>query len=248
MRVAVRFWAAWCLVATSPDLIRRDLAVITGAAQADIRAVAAAAPEDPAALRAALFAATPLIVTEYAEGAAALALDWFEELRFEAGVTTPFRPAPFVNITEDDIAAVVARTTESLYDLQRGIEQEIEEAFAESMAALEAEMQKEVASGFRDTITENAEADPAAVGWARFARGDGCKFCQMLAHRGAVYTRATARFAAHTNCHCVAGPAFDADAPRADVMQYVASQRERTEAQRKALRAYLNKNFPDAPG
>ena len=247
-------------MATSPDAIRRDLAVITGAATADLRAVAAAAPEDPATLRAALFAATPLIVTEYAEGAAALALDWFEELRLEAGVSTPFHPIPFVTVTDDEIAAIVAQTTTSLYDLQRGIEQEIEETFAEMMAELEDAMAQEVANGFRDTIVENAKADPESGGWKRFAQPGACKFCLMLAARGAVYTEATARFAAHgaiTNgkrtggdCRCIAGPEFGGQETWATAtpMQYVASKRKRTEAERKALRAYLNANFPDAPG
>lgn len=237
-------------MATSPDVVRRDLQVITGAATAEIAAVAQAAPEDPATLRAALFAATPLIVNEYAEGAAALALDWYEELRVDSGATTPFRPVPFVTVTDDEIAAIVARTTESLYDLQRGIEREIEETFAEMMAALEAEIQIEVADGFRDTVTGNVAEDPDSVGWKRFAQADGCKFCLMLAARGAVYTEATARFAAHTNCHCIAGPEFGgADTwGEATPMQYVASKRKRTAAERKALRDYLNKNFPDAPG
>jgi hypothetical protein len=90
-------------------------------------------------------------------------------------------------------------------------------------SALDAELQKFVASGFRDTITENAKDDPAAFGWRRFARHGACKFCLMLAERGAVYRRATANFAAHTHCHCVAGPSYDPNAPRASALQYVAS-------------------------
>lgn len=235
-------------MATAPDAIRDDLLVITTEAQRELRTVAEAAPDDPAGLRAALFAATPLIVHDYADGAAALALDWFEEIRAESGITTPFRPRPIVTVTDDEIAAIVARTTESLYEIQRGIEREIEEAFAESMAALEAELQKEVAAGFRDTMTTNADEDPAATGWARFARPGGCKFCRLLADKGAVYTEASVHFAAHPNCNCVVGPSYDPDAPRASVMQYVASQRQRTERERKALRDYLNRKYPDAPG
>jgi hypothetical protein len=236
-------------MATSPDVIRRDLTVITGAAQADIRTVANAAPNDPTDLRAALFAATPLIINEYADGAAALALNWFEELRNEAGVRTPFQAQPLVTITEDDIAAMVARTTESIHDLQRGIEQDIEKAVTESMAALEAEMQREVAAGFRDTITGNSAQDPESPGWKRFAQAGACKFCEMLSARGAVYTEATARFAAHTSCSCLAGPAFGShDFVKATPMQYVASKRTRTPAQHAALRDYLNEHFPDAPG
>jgi hypothetical protein len=234
---------------TTPIEVRAALSVVTDAAKADVRAVAESAPQNPSAVRASLFAAAPLIVREYASGTAALALDWYEELREAATPKTLFRPRPLVLVDDEAVATSVAVSTESLYDLERGrLDREVDEVMAESLALLEAEVQKDVASGFRDTVTGNAAEDPAAVGWARHARPDGCKFCVMLAARGAVYTEATARFAAHTNCGCVAGPAFDPDAPRADAMQYVASQRTRTDAQRAALRDYLNSNYPDARG
>lgn len=238
-------------MATSPEAVRSDLLVITAAAQADIRAVAEAAPEDPGGLRAALFAATPLIVEDYGSAAAELALEWFQELRAEAGVALPYQPEPIVTITEDEIAAIVARTTESLYEIQKGIERELEEAFAESVTALEAEVQKEVATPFRETIAENSEQDPEAVGWSRHAKPGACKFCLMLSRDSAVYrNERSARFAAHPNCHCVARPEFaNGDhGPDADAYQYLASQRKRTEKERKALRDYLNRKYPDAPG
>lgn len=211
-------------------------------------------------MRAALFAASPLILATYTEGAAVLALDWYEELRDDAGISDLFQPRLLVSITDDQIAAMVAQATESIYDLQRGIAEDVGQAFAESLALLEAEYEQAIADGFRETITENVADDPAAVGWRRFARPEACKFCLMLADRGAVYTEATVRFAAHGavmagnrkggNCMCVAGPAFatEGDWEEASPIQYVASRAKRTPAQSAALRAYLNKNFPDAPG
>lgn len=237
-------------MATSPDAVRSDLLVITAAAQQELREVAASAAEDPAALRSALFAATPLLISDYAEASAALALDWFEEIRFESGVSAPFRPRPVVPVADDDVAAIVARTTEPLHEILQGIEREYQEALAASLSALEAEVQKEVAAGFRETVTENAKADPAAAGWKRHAQPDACKFCRMLAAKGAVYTEATARFAAHTDCSCIAGPEFGGQEIWAEAtpMQYLASQRQRTDAERKKLREYLNRKYPDAPG
>jgi hypothetical protein len=80
----------------------------------------------------------------------------------------------------------------------------------------------------------------------------------MLAARGAVYTERTARFAAHGavmaggrkggTCMCVAGPAYVPSAPRASAMQYLASRRKRSAADKAHLREYLNHNFPDARG
>jgi hypothetical protein len=234
---------------TTPEQIRADLTVVTDAAKADVRAVATNAPQTPVGVRGALFAAAPLIVEEYATGTAALALDWYEELREAATPPRPFRPNPLVLVTDELVSAAVAVSTRSLYEIERGIvEREFEEALAESLALIEAEIQKDVASGFRDTMTGNTATDPDAVGWQRYARPDGCKFCVMLADKGAIYTDTTVDFAAHTNCHCVVGPGFDPDAPRADVMQYLASRKKRTPAQRAALREYLNHNFPDARG
>lgn len=211
-------------------------------------------------MRAALFAATPLIVSEYTDGSAALALEWYEELRDGAQPDTAFTPTPLVLVTDDNVTAMVAEMSASLYEIQQGIEREIAEATAEAIRLVEDEAERFVADAFRDTVTGNATVDPSAVGWRRFARPGACKFCLMLAARGAVYTEATARFAAHGaamagnrkggNCMCIAGPAFGGKEIWAEAtpLQYVASQRRRSESERSALRAYLNKNYPDAPG
>ena len=224
-----------------------------------MRAVATSS-KDPETVRAALFVAAPLIVADYTDGSSALALDWYEELRDAAAVTETFTPSPLVLVTDDTVAAIVAETTEALREIQQGIEREVEDALAESVRLLEGETERMVADAFRDTVTSNVAADPAAGGWRRFARPEACKFCLMLAARGAVYTEATARFAAHgatTNgkttggtCLCIAGPAFGGKGAWAEAtpMQYVASKRQRTDRERAALREYLNVNFPDAPG
>lgn len=235
----------------TPSQVRSGLAIVTGAAVSDVRAVAASA-ESPGDIRAALFAAVPLVVDGYIDGSAALALDWYEELRDEARVRRPFTPTPLTVVLEEDIASSVAWATEALYgleqDLARVTDEMLARATADSLDLLDGIVQKDVASGFWDTITSNSRRDPEAVGWRRYARPEACKFCLMCASRGAVYTEATADFAAHTSCLCTCGPAFDPDAPRASAMQYVASSKHRTPEQQAALRRYLNENFPDAPG
>ncbi len=235
---------------TTPNQVRTGLTIVTSAAIAETRIVAGAA-STPSDVRAALFAAVPLIVGDYIDGSAALALDWYEELRDEAAPASLFSPKPFTPVDESKLADSIAWATTPLHlieDLDRITEDLLRQATEDSMRLLDGVVQKDVATGYWDTITANAASDPDAVGWQRFARGGACKFCVMLAGRGSVYTRATANFAAHTTCHCVAGPSFDPDAPRASAMQYVASQKTRTPAQRKALREYLNTNYPDSPG
>lgn len=242
----------------TPSQIRAVLLRLGRRAQREVEEVATSST-DPAAVRAALFAATPLIVGEYVNGSSALALEWYDDLRLEAAPAERFTPSPLRIVTDEDVAAVVAETTAAIYDLQRGIEREIDEAVAESVRLLAEEAERLVAESFRETMIANVEADPAAVGWRRFARPEACKFCLFLAERGAVYTEATARFAAHGavmaggrkggNCMCIAGPEFSETGwVEADPIQYVASQRTRTPKQRAALRAVLNEQFPDAPG
>lgn len=231
------------------------MAEVTAAAAADVQTVAAQA-QSPTEIRAALFAAVPLVVGDYSDAAASLALDWYEELRDASQPTRLFTPVPVMTVDEDRLAAMIAWATGSLHDLEKSLtrtldaeaEKLVAQATEESLALLLPEIQKDVAAGFRSTMVTNSDEDPDAVGWQRFARAGGCKFCKMLADRGAVYTEASVRFAAHTDCHCVVGPSFDPDAPRADVMQYVASRKTRTPEQRAALRDYLNEHFSDAPG
>lgn len=199
-----------------------------------------------------MFAAVPLVVGDYIDGAAALALDWFDELREAASPPSAFVPSPLTLVDEDAIASSVAWATEPLFDLERDLARLTDEMLAQatedSLRLLEPVVQRDVASGFWDTMTSNSTADPDALGWQRYARPGACKFCLMLADKGAVYTETTADFAAHSSCHCVVGPSYDPDAPRASVMQYMASTKNRTPEQRARLREYLNQNFPDAPG
>ncbi len=247
-------------MATAPDRVRRALLRVTGAAKREVRAVVEQAPQEPSALRASLFAAAPLILNEYAPASATLATDWFEEIREEADVRRVFTPTPRLRVTDDLVSAKVASATSALRDIESRLTVDLDALTAEMMRDVEGEMEKLVATGFWDTITENSQDDPDSVGWRRFARPGACKFCLMLAARGAVYTESTARFAAHGavmrdgrkggNCMCIAGPAYatEADLVEATPIQYLASRRRRTAADRARLREYLNENFPDAPG
>ena len=239
------------MATTTPEQVRKGLLVVTAAAAEDARLVADAAEQTPSGVRAALFAAAPLIVADYADAAASLAADWYEELREAEALRRPFSAQPVVKVPDEQIAAVVAQATSLLHDLEREtkiLTEQFERDFEKSMANLDSQLQPLVASGFRDTITDNVTADPEGVGWRRYARAGGCKFCLMLADRGAVYTESTADFAAHWNCHCTAGPSWDSDAPRADALQYVATDRNRTAADRARIRAYINGRYPDAHG
>lgn len=200
--------------------------------------VVANAQDDPAWLRNALMVTAPAIVADYSDAAAVLALEWYAEIRAESPVSTIYDPSPMKTVTDVDARAAVARA----FDVDAEV--------ARAVANLDGELEMLVADGFRETVVGNTREDPDAVGWKRHANLDACKFCLMLAAKGAVYTEDTARFAAHPNCYCIAGPAIGGKEIWAEAtpMQYLASERERTPEQKKELRAYLNKNYPDAPG
>lgn len=245
------------MATTPPDRVRAALTVVTNAAAEDARTVAASGGS-PEEIRAALFVAAPLIVSDYTDGASALALDWYEELRDAAAVTRPFTPVLVQPAPDEEVRAIVAATTLALVEAPQP--STVPDPLETSLELLGGRLVELVAAGFRDTITENTHADPAAVGWRRFARPEACKFCKMLAAKGAVFTERTARFAAHGavmggnrkggNCMCIAGPEFGGidTWTEATPMQYVASRRKRTPKQRAELRDYLNEHFPDAPG
>ena len=237
-------------MATSPDAVRAELAVITTAATAEIAAEIAAVPVERQV--SAALEIVGLLVPSYYDAAGSLAVDWYDELRADADPASVFTPSiigdPATDWIDREIAAFQKTLDADLLDLQAQNERAINE-----MLALAG---KEVARGYRDTVVGNTRTDVDAIGWSRITRPGACKFCVMLAGKGSVYnSRSTAIFAAHTNCHCAARPEFKGGdlGPEANVLQYVASSRRaKTDAaqaaRNKRLRAYLNKNYPEARG
>jgi hypothetical protein len=210
---------------------RAALRLLTGAAVSSAGQVLASTSGDPVARRLALLNEVPEIIGYYAEGSAALAADFYEETRERAGVTARFTAEVSLEDRTVKIRRAIAWSAEPLF--------EGDEVLAG--ARLAEVVQLDTARPFRQTVLENRRRDPEAVGWRRVTSG-GCKLCRMLADRGAVYRHDTARFAAHPNCHCGAEPVFGANdtGETASVMQYVASRRNRTAAQKADLRAYLD--------
>lgn len=239
-------------MATSPEAVRTQLAVITTAAAADI---AAAVPEAPSEsqVRAAL-SVLPVLVPAYYDAAGSLAVAWYDELRDESRPAAAYTPQIIGDPATDWIDREAERLLRELDDKQStpSLDLDMQRTFDEIVALAE----KEVARGYRDSILGNTRIDADAVGWSRIARPGCCKFCAMLAGKGAVYrSESTAIFAAHTNCHCSVQPKFrnGERGPEADVIQYAASaKRARTQREQDArnarVRAYLNKNYPDSPG
>ena len=214
---------------------RAALQLVTGTAVDTAVATLSGTRGAPEARRLALLDTVPELIGYFSEGSAALAVDFYEEERELAGV----RGRVFT--TE---LTLVDRTVK----IRRGIAWASQPLFdgADDVAAqrLAEVVQLETARPYRDTILANRSRDPEAVGWRRISAG-GCKFCRMLADKGAVYRHDTARFAAHENCHCTAQPVFGVNdtGEEASAMQYLASKRRRTPAERAALASYLADHY-----
>jgi hypothetical protein len=187
-------------------------------------------------MRAELLDLTPGLIAAYADGTSALAADWYDDVREEAAPRRLYVAEPVIADRNEKIGRMVAWASEALFAPEPDVQQ--------VALRLLPNVQKEIARPFRDTITTNTVRDPASVGWRRVSSGKGCKFCRMLSDKGAIFKESTARFAAHESCHCSAAPVFDGqDGPEANVMQYVASHKRRSEKDRARLREYLNANY-----
>ncbi len=191
----------------------------------------------PQQILAQLLEAMPELVGYFADGSSTLAADLFDDLRDAADVRRLFRADPVVlDRTQKIRNAVVWAMSGS---------EESRQTSAQRLAHI---AQQEVARPYRDTILQNSHRDPESVGWKRITSPGACGFCRMLAHRGAVYRRDTAQFAAHwPECHCTAAPVFRGGVlgPEASGFQYLASGRSKSARQRAALRDYIATVFPD---
>lgn len=217
---------------------RQALNLVADAAVATSMQLLQSTSGSPEQRRYDLLGGVPEVIGYYQDGTGALAADFYEEERAAANVAGSFTAEIVLVDRTVKIRRAIAWASEPMF--------EGDDVLAGKR--LGQVVQLETARPFRDTVTTNANRDPQAIGWRRIASG-GCKFCAMLAARGAVYKESTAHFAAHEHCHCSVAPAFVGyDGPSASVEQYRASRRNRTPAQRAQLREYLNEHFPDLPG
>ena len=184
--------------------------------------------------RDALMDFVPAIAERHGNMAGALGADYYDEIRDRAEVPGSYRaqPAPLPGSARYE--ALVRWGVDPLYSPIPDREL--------ATAKLSGGLHRIVADVARQTVADAAVRDPQAEGWRRVTRTDGCRFCRMLADRGAVYTDATVRFASHDNCNCTAAPAFK-PGRTVSVVQYSASKRKVSAADRARVRDYLRENY-----
>ena len=209
---------------------RAALTLVTGAAVSAATRLLGALTGSPEQIRGGLLDGVFPIIEYFADGSSALAADFYDDERERAAVRGRFLAEPVVADRGRKIGNAIAWAAQPLFG-----------GDGDTAGRLAGVVQLETARPFRDTITANQERDPQADGWARVTAGGGCKLCQRLAARGAVYREKSARFATHTHCHCTARPTFRGvnPPPEADLMQYLASKRRKSEADRARIREWL---------
>lgn len=174
----------------------------------------------PEAARDALLEYVPFLVATYGEQAASLAADWYDDVRASEGVSGRFRAAMDVPDESEATEGLVRRAATALFT----------DAPLAALPMIQGKAAMYAIEGARQTVMTSTIRDPRASGWQRVTRSGACRFCRMLAGRGAVYKESTVHFAAHGGakggeCNCAAVPSWDPDAPEVDVFLYEASIR-----------------------
>ncbi|WP_051432596.1 hypothetical protein [Promicromonospora kroppenstedtii] len=191
---------------------------------------------DPSATQNALLSFLPDLVQTYGEIGAADAADFYEELRD----SSPDVRRPYSAVLPDELVPVEqveAATRWALGPLWTA-EDDLALAVETALTNLSGVTNRLTLIPARDTVRANAASDPESVGWRRVGNGDSCAFCRMLIGRGNVYSADTARFASHDHCDCIAEPSWGGGEP-ASVIQYMASKRNPTKADRARVREFL---------
>lgn len=164
------------------------------------------------------------LVEQLSQAARSVAVDYYADLRREAGVPRTTRALRLVDLPPRSMV-------DAGIDYAMRAKAEADEMEAAILARAEAAAQKVVADVGRAQVVAAVEGDDAALGFRRVARPDACYWCLALAmrrstrgtegeeHLGVYKSRASAgqlppnavgavnRY--HNNCHCAVEPVFD---------------------------------------
>lgn len=184
----------------------------------------------------ALLDVLPALTRTYGLAAGAVAADWYDETRDELNVDARFS-AIVADVDEGGLDVLARWSVGPLYAAQPD--------WDSARSLVSGGVQRKIANVARQTVMDSSIEDPKARGWQRSASG-GCSFCQMLAGRGAVYSRRTVDFGAHNNCKCVAVPAFEGR--EVPVRPYTPTLKNISDADRARTRKWMRENLPGVRG
>lgn len=169
----------------SAERVRRAQASLSALSQADLEAlwpkIASIPPERLAVV---LGEVARELAAKYGSASAAVAADFYDELRDAAGVSGSFRAVP-AELPDAERFAVLGRwAVGPLFDASpdSGL----------ALAKAQGGLSRIVTNAGRETIANSGALDPGQPRYARHASANACPFCRMLASRGAVYSEASA--------------------------------------------------------
>lgn len=166
----------------------------------------------------------PALIDKYGFAAAAVAADWYDDLRESLGIGGLFAAIP-ADVPDTGAHALIGwALNEATSD-------------ASFQALLEGGLQKRIVNFGRFTVIQSSVGDPKAEGWQRLGVGSSCPFCDLLNSRGAVYTKTSVDFGAHDNDDCIAVPAFGGQP--IPVKPYKPSTRQSSKADRDRARDWI---------
>lgn len=207
--------------------LRRETAQLVDLAASDLSALWRLI-EQGAAAEVALRDLLPAIITTYGQVGAALAAEWYDDLRVKAGVAGTFTAIPVEADDKGAHALIGWALTEANDDTTL-------------RTLILGGVQRRIANHVRETVMGSAVADPGADGWQRVTDGKACGFCTMLADRGTVWrTGESASFASHDGCGCAAVVAWSGEVR--PVKPYTQSTRNITDVDRKRARDWMRDN------
>ena len=170
---------------------------------------------DPFLVRDELLLFLPDLVQTYGDTAAVLAADWYDSLRdapvsassFAAVLASPPRAGQVVGSAKWAVGPLFQDDPDAALRLLSGATQRL------------------VLKSGRDSFDVSARRDPLRTSWARIPSGaTTCRWCVMLASRGAVYANAAKAGEMnefHDNCDCVQVPIrSDSDWPDGHDLSY----------------------------
>ncbi|MET7741986.1 hypothetical protein [Streptomyces sp. NPDC005385] len=149
----------------------------------------------------------PALVAEYGEIGAAVAVDFYDELREGSKAAKPFKAVMGDLPEQKAVQASVRWAVGPLFQEEKDID-----LTTKNLTGLTDRLVKQTA---RNTIFHSAQKDPSKASYARVPSGSRtCKFCLMLASRGAVYAnekKAGKLNSYHGHCDCQVIPMWDGD-------------------------------------
>lgn len=230
---------------SSPPPLRESLLTVTELALQELSPVWRLPVAD---IGQALFDVVPGVVQKWNLTAASVAADWYDLLRESEDVAGRFTAAiPDLGdqgaqaLAGWGVQALKAPPTAAPVEQPQPVKPDQLSPLESAQSRVEGGLQKRLVNAANLTVTESSNADPQARGYMRRTRPGACRFCVMVASRGAVYTKSTATFACHEHCYCEAVPAWGGKA--LPVGPYKPSDRPSTPADRARVRRWIKENL-----